>query len=325
MIDVAVNATSKVTGGAAETVGTGQQRPAVSIVVPCYNGGRFLDALMASLARQTFRDFEVVLVDDGSTDDETRQKLAALSDRVHLIRQENCGPSAARNAGARAARSDILFMLDCDDTVEPSFLADTVPLLQKAPAGIGMVVTYLRLVGAESGIVSRYFNRFDLLFTNTLSAGLVMRKSAFVAAGGYDETMREGYEDWDFSLRMASAGFGCIAIKKPLYIYTIAGQDTQPSRSSGVDTKRLYGPLWRAIRKRHPDLYRPWAMVRLWAVSRDGSGRLPLWKGLTACALASALPDALFNTLVARLHRGARADNPTPAHGEAAAGAVTQP
>jgi glycosyltransferase involved in cell wall biosynthesis len=322
-----VDATSTVTN-AAQTVGTGAQRPAVSIVVPCYNGGRFLDALMASLARQTFRDFEVVLVDDGSTDDETRQKLAALSERVHLIRQDNRGPSAARNTGARAARADILFMLDCDDTVEPSFLADTVPLLQTAPAGIGMVVTYLRLVGGESGIVSRYFNRFDLLFTNTLSAGLVLRTSAFVAAGGYDETMREGYEDWDFSLRMASAGFGCIAVNKPLYVYTIAGQDTEPSRSSGVDTKRLYGPLWRAIRIRHPGLYRVGAMVRLWAGSRDGSGRLPLWKGLMAYALASVLPDALFNTLIARLHRGPRADNPNPAYGApagAAAGPVTQP
>lgn len=309
-----MDATNKVTR-ATETGCTGEQRPAVSIVVPCYNGGRFLDALMASLARQTFRDFEVVLVDDGSTDDETRQKLATLSDRVHLIRQENRGPSAARNTGARAARAEILFMLDCDDTIEPSFLADTVPLLQKAAAGIGMVVTYLRLVGAETGIVSRYFNRFDLLFTNTLSAGLVMRRSAFTAAGGYDETMREGYEDWDFSLRMASAGFGCIAVKKPLYIYTIAGHDAQPSRSSGVDTKRLYGPLWRAIRIRHPALYRIGAIVRLWAVSRDGSGRLPLWKGLVAYALASVLPDALFNTLIARLHRGPRADNPSPAYG----------
>jgi glycosyltransferase involved in cell wall biosynthesis len=312
MTDVAVDTTSKTTGA---TAGTGAQRPTVSIVVPCYNGGRFLDALMASLARQTFRDFEVVLVDDGSTDDGTRPKLAGLPDSVRVIRQENRGPSAARNTGARAARADILFMLDCDDTIEPSFLADTVPLLQKAPASVGMAVTYLRLVGAESGIVSRYFNLFDLLFTNTLSAGLVMRTSAFVAAGGYDETMREGYEDWDFSLRMAKAGFGCIAVEKPLYVYTIAGKDTQPSRSSGVDTKRLYGPLWRAIRRRHPDLYRPQAMVRLWAVSRDGSGRMPLWKGLTAWALASLLPDSLFNTLVARLHRGPRADNPAPAYG----------
>jgi glycosyltransferase involved in cell wall biosynthesis len=303
------------TTGVTEPIHAGQQSPAVSIIVPCYNGGRFLDALMASLARQTFRDFEVVLVDDGSTDEDTRRRLAALEGSVFLIRQENRGPSAARNTGARVARANILFMLDCDDTIEPSFLADTIPLLQKAPPEIGMVVTHLRLAGAESGIVSRYFNRFDLLFTNTLSAGLVLRKASFLAASGYDESMREGYEDWDFSLRMAAAGFGCIEVKKPLYVYTIAGHDAQPSRSSGVDSKRLYGPLWRAIRKRHPALYRPGAMLRLWSASRHGNGRVSLWKGLMAYVMASLLPDALFNTLIARLHRGPRADNPSPAYG----------
>lgn len=282
--------------------------------MPCYNGGRFLDALMASLARQTLRDFEVVLVDDGSTDDETHRKLATLEDRVRLIRQENRGPSAARNTGGRAARADILFMLDCDDTIEPSFLADTVPLLQKAPPEIGMAVTHIRLTGAESGIVSRYFNRFDLLFTNTLSAGLVVRKAAFLAAGGYDESMREGYEDWDFSLRMANAGFDCIEVKKPLYVYTIAGHDAQPSRSSGVDRKRLYGRLWRAIRNRHPALYRPGAMLRLWTASRHGNRHVALWKGLTAYVLASLLPDVVFNALIAHLHRGPRADSPSSAY-----------
>ena len=71
-----------------------------------------------------------------------------------ILDQDNRGPSAARNTGARAARADILFMLDCDDTIEPGFLAETVPLLSVALAHVGMVVTHLRLVGAETGVVS---------------------------------------------------------------------------------------------------------------------------------------------------------------------------
>ena len=289
--------------------GLTQIRPAVSIVVPCFNGGRFLDGLMTSLARQTFHDFEIIIVDDGSTDDETPRKLAVLRDQARVIHQDNRGPSAARNTGARAARADILFMLDCDDTIEASFLAETVPLLRAAPADVGMVFTHLRLIGAESGVVSRYFNRFDLLFTNTLSSGLILRKEAWRAVGGYDESMRDGYEDWDFSLRLASAGYRGIEIPKPLYVYHIA-DEAGPSRSSGVDKKRLYGKLWRQIRDKHAESYQPLAMLRLWRESGEGLRKVPLWKGLGAYVLALLLPDALFNQLIARLHRGQRADVP---------------
>ena len=300
----------------AETTSDREQeaRPSVSVVVPCYNGGRFLDTLMRSLARQTFRDFEIVIVDDGSRDPATVQKLAAFGDAARVIRQENAGPSAARNAGIAAARADILFMLDCDDTIEPNFLAETVPLLQASPADVGMVFSDIRLAGAESGISTRYFNRFDLLFTNTLSSGLVMRRSAFDAAGGYDEAMRDGYEDWDFSLRLSRAGFRGVRVAKPLYIYQIASA-AAPSRSPAIDSKRLYAALWRYIREHHTESYTVAAMRRLWRETRDGTGRVPLWKGIAAYLLALVLPDAAFNLMIAHLHRGARADRPDTASG----------
>jgi glycosyltransferase involved in cell wall biosynthesis len=302
-----------------------EARPAVSVVVPCYNGGRFLDALMRSLTRQTYRDFEIVIVDDGSRDPATLHKLSALGGAARVIRQDNAGPSAARNAGVRAARADVLFMLDCDDTIEPSFLAETVPLLQASPADVGMVFSDIRLSGAESGISTRYFNRFDLLFTNTLSSGLVMRRCAFDAAGGYDEAMRDGYEDWDFSLRLARAGFRGVRLAKPLYIYQIASA-AAPSRSTEIDSKRLYAALWRNIRERHAESYKVPAMLRQWRESRNGTGRVPLWKGIAAYLLALVLPDAVFNLMIAHLHRGARADRPdvAPGRGAPAASPLTQ-
>ena len=299
--------TQTTTAGPIQAAAGASPSPAVSIVVPCYNGGRFLDGLMASLARQTFRDFELIIVDDGSRDADTVRKLATLESRARVIRQPNGGPSAARNTGVRAARADFLFMLDCDDTLEPEFLAETVALLRAGPADVGMVCTDIRLTGAESGISTRYFNRFDLLFTNTLSAGLVMRRAAWEAAGGYDEAMRDGYEDWDFSIRLAGAGYRALRVAKPLYIYQIA-TDAAPSRSTVVDRKRLYGGLWRYIREHHPQYYTVGAMFRLWRQTRDGTGRVPLWKGIVAYLLAQVLPDALFNLMIARLHRGPRAD-----------------
>ena len=78
--------------------------PAVSVVVPCYNGARFIDQLLATLAAQTFRDFELIIVDDGSNE-ETRAKLDSLDPWVQVIHQINQGPGAARNTGFRRARA----------------------------------------------------------------------------------------------------------------------------------------------------------------------------------------------------------------------------
>lgn len=286
-----------------DSFGTAKASPAVTIVVPCFNGGHFLDGLMASLAQQTFRDFEVIVVDDGSTDELTARKLAALQNQLRIIRQPNRGAAAARNTGAREARADILFMLDCDDTIEPSFLAETVVALHKAPCDVGMVVTHNRLVGAESGVVKLSFNRFDLLFTNVLAPGLIVRKVSWRAAGGYDETMRDGYEDWEFSLRLTRAGFRGIVIPKPLYLYHVVGEDVISSLSSNVHTKRLYANLWRQIRSRHSQTYRLSTILRLWWVTRDGSGRIPLWKGLAGYTMALTLPDGAFNHLFRRFQR----------------------
>ncbi len=288
----------------------GQARAAVSVVVPCYNGGRFLDGLMESLSRQTLRDFEIVIVDDGSDDEETLRKLAALDGRARVIRQDNRGPSAARNTGIAHARADIVAMIDCDDTVEPTYLAETVPILQSAPPDVAMTFTHMRTAGGQATIGRRYFNRFDLLFTNTVSVGLVLRKESWRAVGGYDETMREGYEDWDFSLRLADAGFRGIEVPKPLYIYYIRPDSMWLSRSSDVNKRRLHAKLWRLIRSKHPDDYRLTAIFRLWWKSRDGSGAIPLWKGLAAYVLAHLIPDAWFSRLIAgmrnRTHSGRR-------------------
>jgi glycosyltransferase involved in cell wall biosynthesis len=297
-----------------ELSGSTAAAPAVSVVVPCFNGGRYLDGLMTALARQTFRDFEVIVVDDGSTDAPTIKKLAELEGRARIVRQNNRGVAAARNAGIHEARADIVFTFDCDDLIDPIFLAETVAALRAAPASVGMAVTDSRLMGVESGVLPRYFNRFDLLFSNTLSTALVLRKDSWRIAGGYDESMRDGYEDWEFSLRLVRAGFSAIAIAKPLYIYRVAEDEQTNSISSRIHANRLYAKLWREIRRRHAQSYRPLAMTRLWWETRDGTGRLSLWKALVGYALALVLPDSLFNELYARLHRRRASSAPEPLH-----------
>ncbi len=284
-------------------------RPAVSVVVPCYNGGRFLDGLMASLARQTFRDFEIIVVDDGSTEPETLRKFAEMKDRARVVHQDNRGLSAARNAGIRGAQADLVLPLDCDDFIEPPFLAEAVALMRSAPPDVAVVFSHMRLTGAAKGLLERHFNRFDLLFSNTLPSGLLLRKACWQEVGGYDETMRDGYEDWEFHLRLASHGYRGIEIAKPYYVYAIANNGMLLDRSS-----RVHARLWRAIRRKHAELYRPWTMLRLWRQSRDGSGRVSLVKAFVAYVLASVLPDAWYSRLVGILRRRHLLEGHRPAY-----------
>jgi glycosyltransferase involved in cell wall biosynthesis len=289
--------------------GLTQHHPAVSVVVPCFNGGRFLDTLMASLARQTFRDFEIVIVDDGSTDLETLRKLAELKDRARVVHQKNGGLSAARNSGIRFSHAEFVLPLDCDDTIEPPFLEEAVALMRNAPADVAAVFCHMRLAGAAKGLLKRHFNRFDLLFTNTLPSGLLLRKTCWAAVGGYDESMRDGYEDWEFHLRLMRAGYRAIELPKPYYVYSMADEGMLLSRAS-----RLHGRLWRAIRRKHADLYQPRSVLSLWGATRDGSGQVSLRKGVAALVLATVLPDALFSRLVAGMRRRSLLEGRRPAY-----------
>lgn len=285
------------------------QSPAVSIVVPCYNGGRFLDTLMASLARQTFQDFETIIVDDGSTDAATLRKLAALEDYVQVIHQDNRGLPGARNTGIRAARAELVLPLDCDDTIEPPFLEEAVALMRAASPEVAAVFSHMRLTGAANGLLDRYFNRFDLLFTNTMPSGLLLRKASWQAVGGYDELMRDGYEDWEFHLRLARAGYRAIELPKPYYVYYMAFDGMLIDRSS-----RMHARLWRAIRRKHPDLYRLPAILRTWRETRDGTGKVSLGKALAALSMTATLPDALFNRVVGSLRRRHLLEKHRPAY-----------
>ena len=272
--------------------------PAASIVVPCYNGGRFLDGLMAALDRQTLHNVETIIVDDGSTDDETRRKLAALDDRVRIVRQTNRGLSAARNAGVAVARSNLVAVLDCDDTFEPTFLEEAVALMRGAPDDVAVIFSHLRLTGVANGLIERHFNAFDLLFTNTLPSGLMLRKSCWQAVGGYDEAMRQGYEDWEFYLRLAHAGYRGIEIPKPYFNYAVASGGMLFNKSSHV-----HAALWRSIRRKHAPLYRPLTMLKLWWSTRGGNRHISWVKAVAAYLMATLLPDGLYSRLVALRRR----------------------
>src|SRR5690348_123134 len=101
----------------------------VSVIVPLYNKSAWIERCLDSIARQSYRDFEVIVVDDGSTDDSVTKVEKRVDGQVRLIRQANAGPGAARNRGVQEAQGELIAMLDADDAWDPSYLAESVRIL----------------------------------------------------------------------------------------------------------------------------------------------------------------------------------------------------
>ena len=174
--------------------------PHVSVIVPTYNRATYIARAVNSILSQTYRDFEVIVVDDGSTD-HTRQVLAAYGDRVRYVFQDNAGPGAARNHGIRLSTGQYLAFLDSDDMWMPAFLEKTVGALDAHPsvdvATTGLYVgpadrkTPAHLEGVQTGpwqLPTRFRQRqLPFLLNGFWSGSLVVRQEVVGRYGGFYE------------------------------------------------------------------------------------------------------------------------------------------
>ena len=184
-----------------------------SVVVTCFNQGETVREAVDSALAQTRLPAEIIVVDDGSTDDATLRLFGTLEDRgsstrpvVRVIRQANAGPSAARNAGIRAAHTPYVAVLDGDDLLMPDFLARTMAVLDiddQVVAASGWLRTFGVL---EAEVRSDGGGLTDFLSRNRCPATCLIRRSAWERCGGYEESMRSGFEDWDFFLSLLECG-----------------------------------------------------------------------------------------------------------------------
>lgn len=184
--------------------------PRVSIVIPTYNRSGIVQRAIDSVLAQTFADLEVVVVDDGSTDD-TRAALSAYGGRVRYARQENAGPAAARNHGMRLARGEYVGFLDSDDLYFPENVAAHLRVFEKNPEA-GLVYAGIEIVDHEGtrikevrpnpedrGLVFERLVRYNFVTASTV----LMRRAAMEFAGTMNTTLWFA-EDWYYWLRVAS-------------------------------------------------------------------------------------------------------------------------
>ena len=201
-----------------------QSTPKVSVVVPCYNAAAFLTRAVNSIRNQTFRNWEMILVDDGSTDatPKVAQQLAQEDPRIRLLKHPtNRGVSAARNTGIAAARSEYVTLLDADDEYLPDYLKQATKILDEQTTVNLVFPSCVRIT--ESGEIPHKMIENLTLLTDLEMGGLLachtFRKSCWQKVGGFDERLRYA-EDWHFQLKLNIHGLlRYVLLKEPLYRY----------------------------------------------------------------------------------------------------------
>jgi len=181
----------------------------VSVIIPTYNYGRFIAEAIDSVLAQTYPLLEIIVVDDGSTDD-TPRIAAAYGDRIRYIRQQNAGVGAARNAGIAAARGEYVAFLDSDDIWLPEKIAKQLALFEADPE-LGLVHCGIEkfdpagkltvLLSGMEGWVAPYLLRLDRDVIVAAGSSPMLPKRVIEEIGGFDTRLPPS-EDWDFCYRV---------------------------------------------------------------------------------------------------------------------------
>jgi glycosyltransferase involved in cell wall biosynthesis len=210
-----------------------------SIIIIVYNGEQYIVRAVESALGQTVADIEVIVVDDGSSDGSAARVGRIKDSRLRLVRQNNQGPSAARNAGIREAKSDWVAFLDCDDWWTPDKLEHQLATTAQSP-DVGLVYSGATTLLEDGSVVSEAVPRLrgavleQLLLGNYItgsSSSVLIRRDVLSELGGFRSDIHYG-EDWDLWLRIA-ARYRIEMVPQP-HVYLLSHRDSQ-----GMQVTRL--------------------------------------------------------------------------------------
>jgi glycosyltransferase involved in cell wall biosynthesis len=222
----------------------------VSIVVLCHNYGRFLREAVDSALAQTHPACEVLIVDNGSTD-ESFEVARGYGGTVRLIRhQRNQGVQRAFNNAVAQAQGDYVARLDADDRFQPEYVEQLLQALDRSPDAV-FAYCRARMFGARSGVMRCFpFSAFLLAGrTNFVNASALTSRAAFLEAGGYSEDVEHHNEDWDLWLKLVGRGKRGTYVRAPLLNWR-----RHPGGSRNPEAGEPLAASVREIRARHRDL-----------------------------------------------------------------------
>jgi len=203
--------------------------PLVSVIITNYNYARFLNEAIASALGQTYPNIEVIVVDDGSTDESV---LVAKKHPVRVIEQPNSGVARARNRGAAEARGEYIVFLDADDVLQPTFVEHCFRALRDSRAAYAY--TAVEKFGLQSGLLhTKPFVGRELFDGNFVPVTTLLEKRVFLDAGGFDATW-SAHEDHELWARLFVRGQSGVYVDEPLLRYRFHGS----SRNTLTDAQR---------------------------------------------------------------------------------------
>lgn len=267
--------------------------PLVSVIIPTFNRWSYLRQTIDSVLEQTYSNIEIIVVDDGSTD-ETSDCLQSYGDRIRVISQANRGGTVARNVGIAAAKGDYLTFLDHDDLMLPKKLERQVKFLESNPQ-LGAVHCRWQYIDPQGDVLEKIgpLPEGDLFKTLVLGCFLwsgapVIRRESFERVGLFDESIWSS--DWDMWLRLAQSGcrFGCV--QEILGAYRIMPDSTMSdvSRTERMDVRLLdkvfadpqLDPSIQAVKSEAYGIWRFWLSRRYFATASPQDGERNLAEAL---------------------------------------------
>jgi glycosyltransferase involved in cell wall biosynthesis len=197
-----------------------KQNPTVSVIIPCYNQGQYLDEAVESVLAQTYQDFEIIIINDGSTAPETREILKNYSKpKTIIIHIDNQGIVAARNTAIQASQGKYILPLDADDKIGSTYLERAVQLLENND-NLGIVYCEAEFFGNQREKWELPEYKFpNILLGNVIFCSGFFRKSDWQKIGGYNSNMIDAWEDYDFWLSIIDLGREVYRIPEILFYY----------------------------------------------------------------------------------------------------------
>jgi glycosyltransferase involved in cell wall biosynthesis len=214
----------------------------VSAIIPCFNAETTIERAILSVVSQTSPVFEIIVVNDGSTDNSARllEGLKLNYPQLKVIHQENKGVSYARNIAIQGAVGDYILTLDADDYFDPSFVEKALIKFSEDASYGAIMCGYVRIIKEKK--VKPYtppmVSLASCLLNNGVLACLLLKKEVLVKAGAYDTAMSKGYEDWDLNIRILKLGYTFGVVKEVLFNYSdIKGSRTAIATKNDLELK----------------------------------------------------------------------------------------
>lgn len=244
----------------------------ISVVIPLYNKEQQIAETLRSVLAQTFTDFEIVIVDDGSTDMSVEEALSIRDPRIHLVRQKNAGVSAARNRGVEEARFDLVAFLDADDRWKPQYLQTQYELSQKYPQCDVFACNY-ELVHADGsihptiirklpftgqdGLMDNYFEVASCSHPPICSISIMVRKTVLQHIGGFPIGIRSGEDLLTWAVLACQYKIAYSLASQAQYVLLSSSSSLPPDDIESIDDavstrlRKLFLPYSRDVRYKH--------------------------------------------------------------------------